>query len=418
MIEKNYSKKIAFFIIVLFFFIDFTLSAQQFGDVNGDNNIDIVDALLISQYYVGLNPQGFNASLADLNSDGDINIVDALIIAQIYVGLQTPIPTLPSTPDPTPDPTPVPQTGFSVGADVSEGKYATERGVVYKDRNGNPGDYMDILKSCGFQWVRVRVLVNPPFDHALHQTTSYTKEVCQKAKSKGLKVLLVFFYSDWWCDPGQNSRPASWPGDQTQLENTLYNYTRDTINTIGVSNLDMVAVGNEIDNMMCGVTGTNKRRLVDKGYDAVKSVSSLPVMVQSAENSYSWFSSLGAKVDVYGISHYMMWHGDLNTMGNRISSFGSRDMWVIETAMYYRHSEANYSTSGYAQTQDGQYQYMRDFKAKARSYSNCKGVMYWGATWAQTRTWLNAPDWGNDDAGSRALFDNNAYATRGIEGWQ
>jgi arabinogalactan endo-1,4-beta-galactosidase len=177
-------------------------------------------------------------------------------------------------------------------------------------------------------------------------------------------------------------------------------------------------VGNEIDNMMCGATGSNKRRLVDKGYDAVKSVSSLPVMVQSAENSYSWFSSLGAKVDIYGISHYLMWHGDLNAMGNRISSFGGRDMWVVETAAYWKRSEGGHSTSGYAHSQDGQYQYMRDFKSKAQSYSNCKGIAYWGATWCQASQWLYAPQWGNDDAGCRGLFDDNAQATRGIEGWQ
>ncbi|MBN2443126.1 MAG: cellulase family glycosylhydrolase, partial [Spirochaetales bacterium] len=59
------------------------------GDVNGDTTIDIVDALLIAQHYVGLNPPGFNASAADTNCDNNIDIVDALLIAQYYVGLIT-----------------------------------------------------------------------------------------------------------------------------------------------------------------------------------------------------------------------------------------------------------------------------------------------------------------------------------------
>jgi len=412
-IIKILHKGIILFMVIMFTLTGVSLTAQQPGDVNNDNSVTIVDALLVAQFYVGLNPQVFDRSLADINSDGAIDIVDALIIAQIYVGLQTPVPV--DTPTPTPYTS---GGGFGLGADVSEGKYASEHGVNYTDRDGSSGHYLDILRNHGFDWIRIRVLVNPPGDHGLYQTTSYVRDVILEAKSRGFKVLLVFFYSDWWCDPGQNSRPASWPSDQTQLENTLYNYTRDTLNTIGVGNIDMVAVGNEIDNAMCGVTGSNKRDLVNKGYDAVKSVSSLPVMVQSAENDYSWFNSLGAKVDVYGISHYMMWHGDLNTMGNRINSFGSRDMWVIETAMYWKSSEGGYSTSGYSQTQDGQYQYMRDFKAKARSYSNCKGIMYWGATWCQASSWLYAPQWGNDDAGCRGLFDDNARTTRGIEGWQ
>ncbi|MBN2533848.1 MAG: glycosyl hydrolase 53 family protein [Spirochaetales bacterium] len=412
------------FVIILFIAAGVHLAAQGPGDVNHDNTIDIIDALLVAQFYVGLNPSNFDQDRADLNEDSQVDIVDALIIAQIYVGLATAPPTDAPTGQPTetpsPEPTPTPYTGggFGLGADVSEGKYASEHGVTYKDRDGSSGHYLDIIRNHGFEWIRIRVLVNPPGDHGLYQTTSYVKDVILAAKSRGFKVLLVFFYSDWWCDPGQNSRPSTWPSDINQLETTLYNYTRDTINTIGAGNIDMVAVGNEIDNAMCGATGSNKRRLVDAGYDAVKSVSSLPVMVQTAEGSYSWFSSLGVKVDVYAISHYLMWHGSLSTMGNRISSFGSRDMWVVETAMYWKTSEGGNSTSGYQQTQDGQYQYMLDVKSKARSYSNCKGIMYWGATWCAADKWLYAPQWGNDDAGCRGLFDDNAQATRGIEGWQ
>jgi hypothetical protein len=57
------------------------------GDANGDGAINIVDALLIAQEYVGLNPSGFIAANADTNCDGSINIVDALLVAQYYVGL-------------------------------------------------------------------------------------------------------------------------------------------------------------------------------------------------------------------------------------------------------------------------------------------------------------------------------------------
>ncbi|MBN2443945.1 MAG: cellulase family glycosylhydrolase [Spirochaetales bacterium] len=61
----------------------------QTGDVNNSDSIDIVDALLIAQYYVGLNPQNFDLSAADTNCDGNIDIVDALLVAQYYVDLIT-----------------------------------------------------------------------------------------------------------------------------------------------------------------------------------------------------------------------------------------------------------------------------------------------------------------------------------------
>jgi hypothetical protein len=57
------------------------------GDVNADGSITIVDALLTAQYYVDLNPAGFNPANADVNCDGSITIVDALLIARRYVGL-------------------------------------------------------------------------------------------------------------------------------------------------------------------------------------------------------------------------------------------------------------------------------------------------------------------------------------------
>jgi rhamnogalacturonan endolyase len=60
---------------------------DNLGDVNNDGSIDIVDALLTAQYYVGLNPGNFNPAHADTNCDGSVDIVDALLIAQYYVGL-------------------------------------------------------------------------------------------------------------------------------------------------------------------------------------------------------------------------------------------------------------------------------------------------------------------------------------------
>jgi len=52
---------------------------------------------------------------------------------------------------------------------------------------------------------------------------------------------LVFFYSDDWCDPGQNRKPSKGPGNQFKLEEELYNYTRETINEISATNIDMVS---------------------------------------------------------------------------------------------------------------------------------------------------------------------------------
>jgi hypothetical protein len=47
-----------------------------------------------------LNPANFDAGAADTNGDGSINILDALLIAQYYVGLISSLPGCNVTPGP------------------------------------------------------------------------------------------------------------------------------------------------------------------------------------------------------------------------------------------------------------------------------------------------------------------------------
>src|SRR5512143_830644 len=65
------------------------LQAQQCvfcGDVNGDGQVDIVDALFIAQNTVGLRPSLACSSQGDVRADQSVDIVDALFIAQFTVG--------------------------------------------------------------------------------------------------------------------------------------------------------------------------------------------------------------------------------------------------------------------------------------------------------------------------------------------
>ena len=79
-------KKIIVFTTCVLLFCGVNINAQVTGDVNHDSDINIVDALLTAQYYVGLEPS-IAVDLADVDADEDIDIIDALMIAQYYVGL-------------------------------------------------------------------------------------------------------------------------------------------------------------------------------------------------------------------------------------------------------------------------------------------------------------------------------------------
>lgn len=83
-----------------------TVNDAEMGDANKDGSVDIVDALIIAQYYVGTNPANFHTDVSDVDHSGQIDIVDALLVAQFYVDL---LPALP-TPTPSPSPTPTPVT--------------------------------------------------------------------------------------------------------------------------------------------------------------------------------------------------------------------------------------------------------------------------------------------------------------------
>ncbi|MBN2535972.1 MAG: DUF3160 domain-containing protein [Spirochaetales bacterium] len=80
-------KKVSIFIPLIFLMVSSLFGADILGDANNDIAIDIVDALLTAQYYVGLNPVQFVRGNSDVDANNGIDIIDALLIAQRYVGL-------------------------------------------------------------------------------------------------------------------------------------------------------------------------------------------------------------------------------------------------------------------------------------------------------------------------------------------
>jgi len=97
------SKGLLFSLLVMVFVFGTAVAGYgaSCGDVNNSGVVDIVDALMIAQAYVGLNPSGYSAAVADVNASGTVDIVDALRIAQYYVGLVTSLTCSGATSAPT-----------------------------------------------------------------------------------------------------------------------------------------------------------------------------------------------------------------------------------------------------------------------------------------------------------------------------
>jgi hypothetical protein len=122
-------------LLMLVFSLDNTFAASC-GDVNNSGGVDIVDALLIAQYYVGLNPSNFDSTVADVNASGSADVVDALLVAQFYVGLVSQLSCSTSV---TPAPTPAGPISIACGSSSAVGSFQADQyysgGSTYNNTN-------------------------------------------------------------------------------------------------------------------------------------------------------------------------------------------------------------------------------------------------------------------------------------------
>jgi len=214
---------------------------------------------------------------------------------------------------------PVVSSSFAKGADISWVTQFESTGVKFYDAKGNQLDLFSLMKSLGFNAIRLRAWVNPTAGWC---NTADVLAKAIRAKNAGMKVLIDFHYSDTWADPGDQTVPAAWASlDFPTLKSTMFNYTFGVMDTLKIHGItpDWVQVGNETDNGMLWPMGNatnsmaNFAALVEQGYKAVKAVSSTTKVIVHLSNGfdsglYQWmFDGLkanGAQWDIIGMSLY------------------------------------------------------------------------------------------------------------------
>jgi endoglucanase len=188
-------------ICVIMLAIPSVLGAQTLGDANNSGTIDIVDALIIAQYYVGLNPQNFYASAADVNADGSITIVDALLVAQYYVGLITSFPAGTAAPNATPTtapngtPTATPTT--PPGGPAGSVSWLHTDGKYIKDASGNVPPLYGVSFPCITTIVDSRTI---PGDASKTNIQRYIDKATNTADGWRSNVVRFPVYPDWFND--------------------------------------------------------------------------------------------------------------------------------------------------------------------------------------------------------------------------
>ena len=258
--------------------------------------------------------------------------------AAVFAGCLSPKPAVKSVPY---------RPSYIVGADISAVPAAEDRGIKWSD-NGTNKDILQILKDHGFNYIRLRIFVEPTnaggYSRQGYCGTAQTIAMAKRVKAAGMGFLLDFHYSDTWADPGKQTKPLAWrelPLDQ--LVQAVHDYTKDVIAQLKTNGAepDMVQIGNEITpgmllNTMPGRRGgggpqqistqpegstrnwDNLSALLKAGIKGVKDVDPRILIVlhidKGGNNAVSrqWVDAAlehGVAFDVLGESCYSRWQG-------------------------------------------------------------------------------------------------------------
>ena len=222
----------------------------------------------------------------------------------------------------TDDPEPAPKTDpvFAKGADLSWVTEMEGKGYKFYNDSGAVKECTALLKSIGFNTVRLRVWVNPDGGWCSAQDVLVK---ARRARDLGMQIMIDFHYSDSWADPGKQNVPASWQGHGVQqMSGDVYDHTKEVLNLLKADGIDVlwVQVGNEVTNGMLWENGRVKgsevsgfATLFNSGYSAVKQVYPDAAVVLHVDNAWNlgtleWFYDLavsgGCHFDMIGLSLY------------------------------------------------------------------------------------------------------------------
>jgi arabinogalactan endo-1,4-beta-galactosidase/putative cell wall-binding protein len=322
----------------------------------------------------------------------------------------------------------VPST-FAKGADVGWLPQMEASGYKFYDDKGNPtADCLEILKAHGINSIRLRAWVNPSTDpQSGHCSTSETVDLAKRAQNLGFRIMIDLHYSDSWADPGKQVKPAAWANDTfDELKIHVYDYTKgvmDALKTAGVTP-DWVQVGNEINPgmLLAGLNDLHQdasgsigdygklAELINKGYDAVKAVSSTTKVVIHLANGYDnttfskFFKGItdnSAEFDVIGMSYYptysanMDYTSSIDSLGNNLEAMAStyhKEVMVVEVGQA-------------ATTGDNAYNMLLAVQNKLKEVSNNRGtgVFYWEPEGAESWSHYGMSAWGSDGKPTKAL---------------
>lgn len=229
-----------------------------------------------------------------------------------------------------------------IGADISWLPQLEDRGNIFIDDDAEV-DAVQLLHDHGFNYIRLRVFVNPENDKGYAPEKGYcglpyTLAMAKRVKEAGIELLLDFHYSDYWADPQQQFKPKRWENlDFETLKDSVRAYTSNVLRALKAQGTPpaMVQIGNEINHGILWPDGhiTNPDQLaglLKAGVEGTRAVDAhMPIMMHIAlggqnDESVFWLDNMlarGVEFDIIGLSYYPRWHGTLEDL-----NFNMRDL--------------------------------------------------------------------------------------------
>ncbi len=288
------------------------------------------------------------------------------------------------------------------GVDIGWLNQLENAGVTWVDDDGITKDALQLLKDKGVNAIRIRAFVNPPSTFTWTKPNGITVMLgyadtkgvvytAQRAKELGMKVSIVFHYSDHFADPQYQDVPGQWEdASAAELQKYVYDYTYYVMNELKAKGIypEWVEVGNEISNGILFPYGSTDNfsqlaSYLNSGYDAVKAVSPGTKVITHLANGqnyefYQWFldkfiNENGGKTDIIGVSYYPFWAGDrviqdLSYNLNYIATKYGKEVMICETG-------------DHEDTPDVTKDLLEKEKSALKAIANDKGIgiFYWEA---------------------------------------
>lgn len=324
---------------------------------------------------------------------------------------------------------------FIMGADISSIDEVLRRGGKFYGRDGVQTSAFKLMTDAGINYVRIRIWNDPvspegvPYGGGNNDIETAIR-IGSMAKAHGMKILLVFHYSDFWADPGKQIIPKDWAAMTTadEIATALHDFTYQTMRRMaeGGAIVDMVQIGNEITpglltqgvhdygniaepsrfNLPAPISGSvsnpNFITYLNAGLDAARlanpEVLTMIHIDRGANNSASrtFFNRLqnnGVDYDIIGLSYYNFYHGSMSNFQSNMNDLATRygkPIVVSETSYGFTSqpyaNTAHILTSpsgGYSLTPQGQANKLRDvINITANTPEQLGiGVFYWEPAW-------------------------------------